>query len=475
MCFVISLNRFYRVFLLIPSVDLPLESGPGSLRAIAHAITFCFARPSLYCSISGVLFRKVRLQELSEVKQGVVTGDPIGIVGASAAGLFTALLLARAGRRVRLFERAERLDPSLRTLIVTDRVRQLLGVSSAKSAVNEIRRFELFADGRAATIQLESPDLILERSRLIRALADEAQSHGAHLEFGRRFAFLHGTRAGIEMNFAAMAPRIKAPHYERVRCDVVVGADGAQSCVACAAGWPKLKTVPLVQAIVKLPSGMPSDTVRVWFIPEDTPYFYWLIPESGEKGALGLIGVNGQRTRRCLDQFMEKRHFRALAFQGARIPVYQRWVPVERRMANGRVYLVGDAAAQVKVTTLGGVVTGFRGALGVSERILNGGFSPELRALRRELDLHMWIRRSIHGFRQADYSRLVDWMNDGMGRSLSRVNRDEAARVLWHVCRDQPRLLWMALRGFFVHSSQLKDEDSSVGVSLWSPSIIQKL
>src|SRR5689334_25250060 len=150
---------------------------------------------------------------------------------------------------------------------------------------------------------------------------------------------------------------------------------------------------------------------------------------------------------------MEKRHFGALGFQGARIPVYSGWVPIERRIAHGRVFLVGDAAAQVKVTTLGGVVTGFRGALGVSQRILNGGLSPELRALRRELDLHMLIRRSIHGFRQADYSRLVDWMNDAMRRSLSRVTRDEAARVLWHICRSQPRLLLIGLRGLLTRES----------------------
>lgn len=72
--------------------------------------------------------------------------DPIGIVGASAAGLFTAVLFARAGRQVRLFERAERLDPAPRTLIVTDRIRQLLGASAEKCAVNKIQGFELFTD-----------------------------------------------------------------------------------------------------------------------------------------------------------------------------------------------------------------------------------------------------------------------------------------------------------------------------------------
>ncbi len=266
----------------------------------------------------------------------------------------------------------------------------------------------------------------------------------------------------------------KGPEHEHVHCSAVIGADGAQSSVARAAGWPGLTTAPLVQAIVKLPSGMPLDSARVWFIPDDTPYFYWLIPESSTTGALGLIGVDGRRTRRCLELFMEQRHFRPLAFQGARIPVYERWIPIERKLDAGRVYLVGDAAAHVKVSTLGGVVTGFRGALAVSESILNGE-SQELRSLRRELDLHKMIRRSIHGFRQADYSRLVDWMNDRMRRSLSRFSRDEAARLLWHVCRSQPRLLLMGLRGLLTNPLEAaKLDDSSPEVTLWRPPVIQR-
>ena len=161
-----------------------------------------FTISSLYCSTTVVPFRNAKLRVTHEVKQGVTPGDQIGIVGASAAGLFTALLLARAGRNVRLFERAERLDPAFRTLIVTDRIRHLLGVSSEKSAINEIHGFELFTDGRAASIPLDVPDLVLERSLLIRALAEEAESHGVPLEFGRRFASLRGGRAGIEMSFA---------------------------------------------------------------------------------------------------------------------------------------------------------------------------------------------------------------------------------------------------------------------------------
>jgi flavin-dependent dehydrogenase len=372
----------------------------------------------------------------------------VAIVGGSAAGFFTASLLARQRRAVRVFERAEKIDPVSRTLIVTNRMRRLLGPVGERAVVNEIKRFELFTDGRSAMVPLHEPDLIIERSELIRGLACEAQEYGARLELGCRFASLESKGSGVELTFE----RAGSAAPERVTAESVVGADGAYSSVAKAAGWHPQPTVPLVQALVDLPEGMPADSVRVWFRPDDTPYFYWLIPESTSRGVLGLIGVDGQETRRCLDRFMEQKRFRPLGYQGARIPAHIRWTPVERRVGRGRVFLVGDAAGQVKVSTVGGIVTGFRGALGVSQAILRDGSSPELRALRRELNVHLLIRRSLHSFRQDDYSRLVDSLNGAMLQSLSRVSRDEAARVLWHVCRSRPQLLLTGLRGLLTRT-----------------------
>jgi len=394
---------------------------------------------------------KVTLQQEFKERRGIKPRLQVAVIGGSASGFFTASLLARAGCAVEVLERSDQLDPTPRTLIVTSHMRTLVGKVGEAAVVNEIRKFELFTDGRSAQVPLDRPDLIVERSLLIRDLARDAQSHGAKISFGNRFVDLKSNGTGLRVSVErAQDARVKDLH-----ADVVVGADGALSRVAQNAGWPRQPTVPLVQAIVRVPADMSPNTVRVWFVPDDTPYFYWLIPESSERAVLGLIGEDGQETRRCLERFMEKRGFTPLGYQGARIPVYDRWTPVERRVGAGRVYLVGDAAGQVKVSTVGGIVTGFRGAIGVSESIMNGEESRELRSLRRELDLHLLIRKTIHQFKQADYSRLVDLMNDSTRRSLSQYTRDEASRVLWNIALSQPRLLLLALRGLLSGGSIL--------------------
>jgi flavin-dependent dehydrogenase len=375
----------------------------------------------------------------------------VAVIGGSAAGLFTASLLARSGVPVRVFERIETLEPAARTLIVTHRMKSLLGRAAEASIVNEIRRFELFTDGRTANVALKHPDLIIERRSLIQGLAQEAQQAGATLELGHRFQSLHPNGRGLVLE----VERCANGQREEVRTQTIVGGDGASSRVARAAGWSPLGTVPLVQAIVSLPKDMSPDTARVWFVPQDTPYFYWLIPESPTRGALGLIGENGPDTRRHLERFLEKRKLDPIEFQGARIPVYTGWVPVRRQVGNGSVYVVGDAAGQVKVTTVGGIVTGFRGALGVAEAILYGGSSPELRSLRRELNLHLVLRRSLHDFQQSDYSRLVDLLNAPAIQSLGEYSRDEAWKILWRICLKQPRLVLLGLRGLLTRGRPL--------------------
>jgi len=367
---------------------------------------------------------------------------PVAVVGGSAAGLFAAYLLARAGREVQVFEGQERPDAVRRTLIVTDRMREILGGHGEKAIVNEIRHFELFTDGRVAKIALRHPDLVVERSTLIGELARVAQAAGAHVRFGQKLLALEQQRHALTM----VMERSPGGRTEKAQFRTVVGADGVASRVAQAAGWPKLQTVPLVQAVVDLPKGMAPDTARVWFIPDDTPYFYWLIPHSPRQGAVGLIAENGTQARAVLERFLDKRNLRPLTYQGARIPVYTGWTPVRRQLTGGDVYLVGDAAGHVKVTTVGGIVTGFRGVMGVAEAILNGGTSHKLQALRRELNTHLLIRKLIHGFTQSHYSHLVDLLNARARRDLEAHTRDEPGRVLWRLCLHQPRFLLMGLR-----------------------------
>lgn len=292
---------------------------------------------------------------------------------------------------------------------------------------------------------------MVERSALIRDLAAAAILSGARVEFGQKFLGLESGNQALTLRLERRSNPAGAVHAP---FRTVIGADGAVSRVARSAGWPRPRTAPLMQAIVDLPRGMATDTVRVWFIPEDTPYFYWLIPHSATQGVVGLIGgEDGAETKAVLARFLSRHDLTPTSFQGARIPIYTGWTPVRRQLPGGEVYLVGDAAGHVKVTTVGGIVTGFRGARGVVEDILNGRSNGRLQSLRRELNIHLIIRKLIHGFTQSHYSHLVDLLNTRARQDLEAHTRDEPGRVLWRLCLHQPRFLLLGLRALLSGAS----------------------
>jgi flavin-dependent dehydrogenase len=374
----------------------------------------------------------------------------VAIIGGSASGLFTAGLLAERGVDVRVFEASDRIEPPKRTLIVTDYMREILGGLCDDIVFNRIRHFEFFADGRVGVISLRRPDLVIGRASLIRRLAEEAEKKGAKIITGRRFMDLKPN--GKRLNFT-LSVNGNGDHTED-SAETIVGADGVFSNVAKEGGWPAPRTVPLVQAVVELPGDIAPDTVRIWFIPEETPYFYWLIPHSDTHGVVGLVGEDEGRTKKALEAFLDRKGMPSLEFQDAMVPLYTGWIPNHRRLGNNDVYLVGDAAGHVKVSTVGGIVTGFRGVMGVAEAILDGSSSRKLKALQRELNLHNLIRKILNRFTQKEYCGLLDMLTPETKRTLGRFHRDETPRLLANLLLKQPRLLLLGLRALIrAHSS----------------------
>jgi len=385
---------------------------------------------------------KKKVLEKPGLKDRFEMDKDIAIIGGSTSGLFTACLIARHGGRVRVFEAAERIEPLPRTLIATDHMRRVFGRLWDDVIINKIHRFELFADGIVGSISLQKPDLVIERSKLIKRLAERAEEKGVEILTGRRFLGLEPNGKTLKFTLSSNGNR----NSMEESAEVLVGADGVSSRVAQMAGWPPSAKASIFQAVVELPADMPQDTTRVWFIPEDTPYFYWLIPHSKTHGVLGLIGKDEKTTKRYLDAFLDRKGLKAEEYQNAVTPLYKRWIPNHKKLGNNDVYLVGDAAGHVKVSTVGGIVTGFQGALGVAEAILNDGSNVELKALRRELNLHRLIRKVLNRFTQNEYSRLLHMLDHDARSTLGRFHRDETSKLLRKVFLKQPRLLLLGLR-----------------------------
>ncbi len=161
-------------------------------------------------------------------------------------------------------------------------MRALLGRAAEGSIVNEIRRFELLGwalgDFRAEAAGPDHRAPFADsrpRGRSARA--------GAGLELGCQFHSLHSNGRGLVFE----VERCNDGSREEVHADTIIGeaARGIGAAdVAAGTAWCSIK------------GRHRSAPIPRWCsVPQDTPYFYWLIPESATRGALGLIGEMGRR------------------------------------------------------------------------------------------------------------------------------------------------------------------------------------
>jgi len=365
---------------------------------------------------------------------------PVVVVGASSSGLFAASLLAQAGVPVQVYDRLGSVGTADRTLIVTPELCRTLGFSPQSAILQQVHTLELSANGTCVPLRLDEPDLIIERSELIRLLTSRAELAGAEIRFGQRFV-------GIEQDgqFAAVMFHDRSRDTtRRVLARAVIAADGAASRVAYCLGASPLPLVSVVQTRVELPHTTDSGVGKVWFVPNDTRYFYWLCPESSHTAMIGLVD-DSPEVRPKLDRFVRQRGLQPGVYQAALIPLYEPRRAAQRRIGRTPVLAVGDAGGQVKVTTIGGTVTGLRAARAAAQAIIGGSpYNRELAAVTRELLLHWLVRRLMNRFGGTEYAMLLEALRGRAGRLLQIHNRDQIAGAFWPILAAQPRLSLLA-------------------------------
>ena len=182
------------------------------------------------------------------------------------------------------------------------------------------------------------------------------------------------------------------------------------------------------------PSEWDPSVAKVWFDTGETRFFFWLVPEAPNKAVVGLIGDHGLRTRESLKKFLAHHNLEPEAYQAAQVAMYSPRLKPWTRIGRTPVYLVGDAAGQVKVTTVGGTVSGFLGARAAATALLNGkSYRTRLLRVRRELNLHWLLRHLLDRLDNRGYDQLASTVTLKVRNFLSRYDRDSMNPVAWRL------------------------------------------
>lgn len=289
---------------------------------------------------------------------------------------------------------------------------------------------------------------VYDRIKFDQYIADLAQQSGAVLVPKTRFITHSEADKNNSKNCGTLRLQFHSSAAGRTMAqdtDILIGADGPNSSVAKSAGifgdrryW--------------IGSQVFLDMKKPWFDKElaylyfDKKYhedlFAWVVPMSETTAKVGTACYKNAAS--YLDAFLKDKFAGAkiTGRQGGLIPYYDNTLPCQK---DSNIFLVGDAAMQVKATTGGGIVNGFWAATHAHQAIIKGTYDYEkrVRPVKRNLALHLMMRNKLNKFSDADYEELIGILSqDDLQRVLrERGDNDYPHRFLFSLLWRAPSLL----------------------------------
>ena len=320
------------------------------------------------------------------------TAVDVVVVGAGPAGSVAALVLARGGARVVLVDKAafprdkacgDVIGPRALALLATLGLQPPAGPRLSEIMVVGPTGRRVMLPARAG-LTYPNHGLAITRLTFDAWLRDAAVAAGAEPVVGRVDS-VRGQTVHLDDGRAFTA-------------DAVIGADGASSTVASAAGlvdptavlWGFAQRTYVHQRV-------DTPIIALWDDPPGLgfPGYGWLFPSVGEAGNVGLgIGLRAQRSQASravarLDAFCEHLHrlgYLDAPVEGRRLGGWLKMGMVGTVAARGRVLLVGDAAGLVNPLQGEGIAAAMTSAAAAAEAVLSSPSSATAR-YRRHLAL----------------------------------------------------------------------------------------
>jgi digeranylgeranylglycerophospholipid reductase len=348
----------------------------------------------------------------------------INIIGAGPVGSHAAYLLAK-DHDVHLYEEHKEIGTPIQcTGLLTSSLTEVIKPSH-EYITNITSNIEIVAPN-GQILNLKAKEYLVNRTLFDQHLAKKAQDAGATIHTNTRFITKQNNSITVRNN----------NNPQTHKNDILIGADGANSTVAKLINKTKPKYCVGIQARVK--GTFNPSTYTVYFDNNISPgFFAWTVPETKTTARVGLKGTSTH-----FETFLKKHNFTKLEMQAGPIPIYNPNYTTEKH----NIFLIGDAATQVKATTAGGIIPGMKAAKCLAQAIKTNQNYTKLwkKTVGKDLWLHLKIRHALNKFSNNDWNTMVMLMNQKKVIGiLQKYDREKPFKLL-KVILKEPRLAWFA-------------------------------
>lgn len=360
----------------------------------------------------------------------------ITIIGAGPAGLYTAYLLAKQGKEVNVFEEHKEIGmPVQCTGITTSHLNDLIEIKK-EFLVNKINTARVYSGNDFIDFKLKKENLVLDRKKFDQYLAKKAEKADADIFLNRRFI-------GKENN-GIIIKNLNNGKIKRIKTDILIGADGPLSKISRLINKNKIDFWTGVQARVKIKTGKNIFETHLGNI---TPNFFaWVVPENNNIARVGLATT--KNVNAYFDKFLKLKNIKQKAiieYQAGIIPIYNPKLKIKNKENN--IFLVGDAATQVKATTGGGIIPSLLASkILVDSIIKNKDYKKELKkTIGKDLFISLKIRGILNKLSDKDYDYLIKlFKNKKIKNIIEQYDREFPSKFIMKLLITEPRFLYLS-------------------------------
>lgn len=349
----------------------------------------------------------------------------VAVVGGGPIGGYVAKNIADKGFQVALYEEHKEIGTPLKCAgLVSSRVLDFLDASKEEIVQNEIYGAHIHSpSGELLTIGGDRVHAFaINRPQFDKTIINDAKDRNVeiHLESKVTVAKKESNQIKLKID--------QKENEKQIKCSLLIGADGPHSSIRDTFQFPQPTEFLKGTGAEVTNTNLDQKFVEIFLGRDIAPgFFAWVIPinKEGSEARVGLcIDENSKKTlKQCFTTLMKTKQLRNATINrriGGSIPLG----PLSNT-SQSNIMLIGDAAAQVKPTSGGGLYPGLLCAQycssvavealesnNITDRFLKKYHTLWSKKIGRELSLGMRFRAIFRNLQDKQLDKYIERLNE---------------------------------------------------------------